>query len=264
MHRRNALKFLAGAAAATCPTCLSLASAFAAEKSTGAHGGAAPWGYEGANGPEHWGDLAPANRVCGVGFQQSPIDIDNAIDAQTGGIDISYTTSPLRILNNGHTVQVNCDPGSQMQLDGQTFKLLQFHFHHPSEHTHQGRSHDMEAHLVHASDDGTLAVLGVFITEGAHNKALGPVWDNMPMSAGPENRVGSVIVAPERLLPDQRTFYRYYGSLTTPPCSEKVIWSVYGMPIEASRAQVQKFAALFPMNARPAQPLNRRFLLKSP
>jgi len=263
MNRRHALKIMTGAAFASCPTCLALTSATSALAAETAHGEAPRWSYEGADGPSHWSELSPANRVCGVGFQQSPIDIDSSIRAEVGGIGISYGAMPLRVVNNGHTIQVNCEPGSEIRMDGQTFKLLQFHFHHPSEHTFRGKSFDMEAHFVHASADGTLAVLGVFIAKGAPNDVLAPIWHNMPTVAGPEKRVNSVSVFPERLLPADRTFHRYYGSLTTPPCSEKVIWSVYGTPVEASSAQVGKFASIFPGNARPIQNLNRRFLLKS-
>ncbi len=266
MNRRRALKVISGAAFATCPICLSLTStAMAAEKAApaAAHGAAKPWSYEGTNGPEYWGDISPANQVCGVGFQQSPIDIDQSIRAEINGIKVSYGTTPLRVLNNGHTIEVVCEPGSNIVVDGQSFKLLQFHFHHPSEHTFRGKAYDMEAHFVHAADDGTLAVLAVFIAKGATNQALAPIWRNMPTSTGPEKLVSSVTVSPERLLPSDRSFYRYYGSLTTPPCSEKVIWSLYGTPIEASPDQVQKFATIFPGNARPIQNLNRRFLLKS-
>jgi len=251
---------LTGAAFATCPTCLSLTSALAAGTT---HGDTPHWGYTGAEGPDHWGDLSPANHVCGVGFQQSPIDINNSIRAEVEGIKISYRSTPLKVVNNGHTIQVNCEPGSSITVDSQDFKLLQFHFHHPSEHTFRGKAYNMEAHFVHAAENGTLAVLGVFIAQGVENPVLTPIWQNMPTTAGPEKLVDSVTVSPERLLPDDRAFYRYYGSLTTPPCSEKVIWSIYGEAIEASSGQVQQFASLFPGNARSVQKLNRRFLLRS-
>ncbi len=265
MRRRQALKYIAVGAALTCPSCLSIATALASGKSGESHAGghSASWGYEGNGAPENWQDLSPANRVCGVGFQQSPIDIGHSIPAETGKLDISYKSTPLRILNNGHTVQVNCDAGSSVTLDGKAFKLLQFHFHHPSEHTLRGRAFDLEAHFVHVSNDGVLAVLGVFVAQGADNGALAPIWDNIPASAGPEKRVASITVFPERLLPSDRTYYRYYGSLTTPPCSEKVIWSVFQTPLEASSDQVKKFASIYPTNARPTQALNRRFLLRS-
>ncbi len=256
VSRRRAFRFLAGAVA--CPTCLALISstAFAAEH------GEAVWSYEG-DGPVYWGGTSTSNRVCGAGLQQSPIDLRNAINAKTGGIEVRYNSIPLRIINNGHTIEIKCEPGSKIRHDGKDFKLIQFHFHHPSEHAIKGRAYDMEAHFVHASDDGVLAVLGVFISQGAENNFLVPIWENMPTKAGPEIRQPSTIISPARLLPTDRTYYRYLGSLTTPPCSEKVIWSIYQTPVSASKAQIEKFAAIFPMNARPLQSLNRRFLLKS-
>jgi carbonic anhydrase len=267
--RRSVLKYMAGAAAA-CPTCLSVASALASEK-TAAQGaakaskgyGAAHWTYGGDMGPQHWGDMNAGNRVCSLGFQQSPIDLSAAISADPGSVSVDYKPTTLRVVNNGHTIQCNTDPGSSMTLDGQNFRLLQFHFHHPSEHAMDGRRFDMEAHFVHINDAGMLAVLGVFIEPGGENDVLAPVWQNMPKTAGPERKISSVMIEPVRLLPAKREYYRYLGSLTTPPCSETVIWSVFNQPVQASSAQVGQFASLFNMNARPLQGLHRRLLLKS-
>ncbi len=264
--RRSVLKYMASAAA-TCPTCLSAASAFASEQKAAAVApmghGAAHWSYGGDTGPEHWGDLNAGNKVCSMGFQQSPIDLRAAIPASPGRIAVNYKPTTLRVVNNGHTIQCNTDPGSTMNLDGDTFRLLQFHFHHPSEHALDGRRFDMECHFVHVNDAGTLAVLGVFIEPGGENNALAPIWHHMPHKAGGEKKVSSVHIDPNRLLPANRQYFRYLGSLTTPPCSEKVIWSVFSQPIQASTAQVGIFAGLFDMNARPLQGLHRRLLLKS-
>ncbi len=263
MNRRSIVKGLVlGGAAAACPTCLGMAEALASEKGAKTHGGGAPhWEYTGDAGPTHWGELSPANSVCSLGLQQSPIDIHGQISAEMDGISVDYGTTPLRVVNNGHTIQANCDPGSRIVLDGETYNLLQFHFHHPSEHQVDGKPYPMECHFVHASDSGVLAVLGVFIESGGKNATLAPIWDAMPQEAGDEVKVSSVTISPAELLPHDRRFYRYYGSLTTPPCSEKVIWSVYRQPVTASAAQINTFGTLFPMNARPIQRLNRRFLL---
>jgi carbonic anhydrase len=260
--RREVLKMIAGAAVGLCPTCVSIASAFASEKKSGNHEANPHWGYkDGASGPAQWGELTPANQVCSVGFQQSPIDLTKGLDARLGGIDINFKPMPLHVVNNGHTIQVNCEAGSDIRFDGKTYRLLQYHFHHPSEHALNGKRFQMEAHFVHVGDDGTLAVLGVFFKPGQENAALGKIWSSMPTKAGEENKGGKV--SPAALLPQDRAYYRYYGSLTTPPCSEKVIWSVYAQPLEASMSQFQEFARLFPMNARPLQLRNRRYLLKS-
>ena len=263
MERRSVLRLLAGVA--FCPTCLSVANATASGTS-GAHGGgpavAPHWGYEGAGGPEHWGQLEPGFRVCELGLQQSPVDLAQSIGANLGAFRATWRQMPLRVVNNGHTIQVNCADGSHADVDGRRFRLIQFHFHHPSEHAVDGQRHAMEAHFVHASESGALAVLGVFIERGAANAALAPIWEAMPRSEGPEVDA-AVSIAPEQLLPTERDYYRYLGSLTTPPCSERVIWTVLRQPITASSAQIQEFADIFPMNARPLQPLNRRFLLET-
>ncbi len=266
MHRRKVLKYLAGAAA-VCPSCLSVASALASEKKAAAEGhgaksagGPPHWEYKGEAGPENWGELSPGFRVCDLGFQQSPIDLDSAIVANVGGIEIDYRTMPLGVVNNGHTIQVNCEPGSGMVLDGTHYKLLQYHFHHPSEHLLSGKRFDLECHYVHISDSGMLAVLGVFLQPGAHNEALAPIWSAMPREPG-KSSGGSV--SPAALLPEDRGYFRYLGSLTTPPCSQKVIWSVFNSPVEISTDQVRQFASIFQMNARPVQGLHRRLLLEN-
>ena len=247
-----------------------MASAFASEKAAGhggaakkAHGGKAHWGYDGPEGPEHWGELAPGNRACSLGFQQSPIDLAKATPAQPGTIGVAYQPTSLRIVNNGHTIQCNTDPGSTANIDGRDFNLLQFHFHHPSEHAMDGKRFDMEAHFVHVGADGTLAVLGVFIEPGAGSNLLAPIWTHMPHAAGPEVKISGTTISPVDLLPNDRRYFRYLGSLTTPPCSQKVIWSVFRSPVQASSRQVGQFAQMFPMNARPLQPLHRRLLLGS-
>jgi carbonic anhydrase len=202
------------------------------------------------------------NKVCSLGFQQSPVDLRGAIPASPGAISVDYRPSTLHVVNNGHTIQCNTDGGSTMTLDGVQYRLLQFHFHHPSEHAIDGRRFDMECHFVHIDSAGGLAVLGVFIEPGGENQVLAPVWRHMPHGKG-EKKVASTHIDPARLLPANRQFFRYLGSLTTPPCSEKVIWSVFSQPVQASTAQVSQFAGLFDMNARPLQGLHRRLLLKS-
>jgi carbonic anhydrase len=257
ISRRHALRQL-GLGAVVCPACLALGARVGlAGTGHGAH-----WGYEGDVGPDHWGELRPDFKVCELGFEQTPVDLTGAVRAELSGVQPLFQTMPLRILNNGHTIQANCAPGSKTLIGGEPFELLQFHFHHPSEHLLSGRAFDLELHFVHKSAAGQLAVLGVFIRPGAENPALAPLWAAMPAEAGDEQAVDATI-APAELLPADRGFFRYQGSLTTPPCSEGVLWTVFKTPIEASTAQIRQFAALFPVNARPAQPLHRRYLLES-
>lgn len=264
ISRRRVIQQLAIGSVA-CPTCLSLLGgrhAQAESATTPSHGGAAHWSYEGEAGPQNWGELSADFRVCELGFEQTPIDLRNAVSAQLAGVEPDFQSMPLTIINNGHTIQVNCSPGSRTRIDDRPFELLQFHFHHPSEHLLAGRAFELELHFVHRSDTGQLAVLGVFIQLGTENAALEPIWAAMPTEAGPAQEIGTPI-RPAALLPTDRGFFRYQGSLTTPPCSEGVLWTMFKQPIEASEAQIRKFAGLFPVNARPVQGVNRRFLLQS-
>jgi carbonic anhydrase len=253
--RRDILRWMATGAVA-CPTCLSLGVSHAAE--TG-HGGT-PWDYTGDGAPDHWGSLESRFRVCDLGLEQSPIDLQRSLPAEVGAVRPFFRPTPLRILNNGHTVQVNADEGSYSEIIGQRFELLQFHFHHPSEHLLNGESFPLEVHFVHRSAAGHLAVLGVFFREGATNRELAKVFNAMPAQVAPERNAG-MFVDPERLLPLSRGYFRYMGSLTTPPCSQGVLWTVFSEPIDASSTQIQQFSSIFSLNARPIQPLNTRFLL---
>jgi carbonic anhydrase len=216
------------------------------------------WSYEGEGGPEHWGELSPDNALCSRGVEQSPIDVAQPTDADLVNLDFAYqTVSPLHIVNNGHTAQVNVPAGLTLTLDGTSYSLKQFHFHAPSEHTVDGQALAMELHLVHAAEDGTLAVVGLLLAEGEAHEVLKPVFEAFPAMAGPEQEVaGSVELA--ALLPAVRTTYRYEGSLTTPPCSEGVHWLLLTEPAQVSAAQVAAFHKVFGDNARPVQPLNER------
>jgi carbonic anhydrase len=272
--RRKVLAGLIGGA--LCPVCAGLsgrviAAETAPKAAAAGHGAAAGkaaghdavhWGYGGAGSPDKWGTLEADFRVCSLGMEQSPINLSGPTKAQLATVVPSFAEMPLTILHNGHTIQVNCAPGSKSMIDGQQFDLLQFHFHHPSEHVIDGKPAAMELHFVHRNAAGNLAVLGVMMEAGADNKALAPIWAAMPMAAGPAQTTGT-IVAPAELLPAKREFWRYQGSLTTPPCSEGVLWTVFRDPIQMSPAQVAKFAQLFPVNARPPQGRGRRFLLET-
>jgi carbonic anhydrase len=221
--------------------------------------GAHAWGYTGSHGPEHWGDI---NATC-TGAQQSPIDITTtaATDAEIDKIDFNYKSSTLSIVNNGHTIQANIAPGSSIKVADKTYELLQFHFHSPSEHTTDGQSHDMEVHLVHKAADGALAVVGVMLDKAKANDTLAPIWNNMPSKPGTNDIKGATIAAADLLPKKTDDFYHYMGSLTTPPCTEVVSWFVMKDGITVSDKQVAKFVDTVGTNARPVQPLNRRFVL---
>jgi carbonic anhydrase len=184
------------------------------------------------------------------------------MQGEAGNISLDYRPLPIRILNNGHTIQVNADPGSSCTINGVKYDLAQFHFHHPSEHLVDGKAFEMEVHFVHKSAAGALAVVGVFFKAGSYNAGLQPIFDQMPKNEGPEAMAAGHF-DPAVFIPLSRTYFRYAGSLTTPPCSEGLTWTIFREPIEASPAQIAQFAALFPNNARPVQPKNRRFLIET-
>lgn len=219
------------------------------------------WGYIGKEGPENWGNISSDYYACQSGKSQSPVNLQKAIDADLPPLKINYQKTPLSIINNGHTIQVDYQPGSILMLDNEPYELLQFHFHNPSEHQVEGKALPMELHLVHKSEKGSLAVIGVFLKQGQENQALQQVWQNMPMQKEQKITKQNISINAAQLLPKNKDYYRYFGSLTTPPCSETVNWIVLKEPVEVSQRQVQKFAKIFPMNARPVQQVKRRFLL---
>jgi len=219
----------------------------------------AHWGYEGEEGPAHWGELDPAFEMCAKGKNQSPINISTPNEKDLANIAFHYQPSEVNILNNGHTVQVNYDTGSYIELDGVRYNVVQFHYHTPSEHEVEGNLFAGELHIVHQSADGKFAVVGLFLQEGAANAAFDPFINNLPAQETEVKDMGVKIDVMD-LLPSIQTTYRYSGSLTTPPCSEGVSWMVMTTPVELSSAQLSKLESLFEANNRPVQPLNDRSL----
>ncbi|MCX7759766.1 MAG: carbonic anhydrase family protein [Hydrogenothermaceae bacterium] len=219
------------------------------------------WSYEGETGPEHWADLAPENFWCKL-KNQSPVDISNTVEGQNPKLEISYKKEEdYKIINNGHTLQVNVPPANFVSLNGKAYQLIQFHFHSPSEHTIKGKNYPMELHLVHKSDKGELLVIGVMIKEGPSNGILREIFNQAPVEEGEkELKLPFNIYS---LLPKNRDYYLYSGSLTTPPCTEGVTWIVLKTPITASKDEIEKFRTIMKHpNNRPIQPLNSRFILK--
>lgn len=216
------------------------------------------WDYDGKEGPDHWGELDPAFEVCKNGKNQSPIDITGKGEAALDPIEFNYQPAPLSIVNNGHTIQVNLPKGSTITTGGKKYDLLQFHFHNPSEHKAEGKASEMEVHFVHKNAEGGLAVVGVFMNKGKENAAIKNIWGHLPAKAGKEQQVKDVKVNPADLLPANKAYVNYPGSLTTPPCSEGVNWHVMKEPIEVSEEQIKKFGTIIKESARPVQPLNGR------
>ncbi|MEI6384501.1 MAG: carbonic anhydrase family protein [Betaproteobacteria bacterium] len=211
------------------------------------------WGYEGDNGPEHWGASFP---ICGKGKKQSPLNIVGPFEKSKDVLSVSYKEGPLKILNNGHTIQVNVEPGSKLTIGKEEFDLLQFHFHRPSEEQVDGKNAAMVAHFVHKSKEGKLSVIGVLLNEGKDSAAIKTLWANLPPKEGEEYLPAKVAFNPGTMLPKDLGFYNYEGSLTTPPCTEGVNFYILKTPADISKAQLAKFP--FKMNARPVQNLNGR------
>ncbi|MFZ6687214.1 carbonic anhydrase [Undibacterium sp. SXout11W] len=235
--------------------------AAAIAKAMDAHGAGA-WGYQGETGPLSWGKLSPANSKCDIGDRQSPIDIRDGIRVDLDPIVFDYRVSGFNVIDNGHTVQVNVGAGNYITVMGRNYELVQFHFHKPSEERINGKSFEMVVHLVHKDADGKYAVIAVLIERGKPHSAIQQVWNNLPL----EKTIPQEALTPldlNKVLPQKREYYTYMGSLTTPPCTEGVLWMVMKEPIELSPEQIGIFNRLYSMNARPIQKSSGRLIKES-
>ena len=217
------------------------------------------WAYSGDTGPENWGRLKPEFQQCMLGKRQSTIDIRDGIAVQLDPIQFDYRPTGFRVIDNGHTVQVNVDPGNGIIVQGRRYELVQFHFHRPSEERINGKQYEMVAHLVHKDLDGKLAVVAVLMDAGKGHPIVQQVWNNLPL----EKQVEQAAMAPmdlNQLLPEKRQYYTYMGSLTTPPCTEGVLWMVMKQPAAVSPEQIGVFSKLYQMNARPIQSASGRLI----
>lgn len=221
------------------------------------------WSYEGETGPEHWASLRPEWKLCGDGARQSPIDIRDGVAVDLDPVRLDYRDTRFRITDNGHTIQVDVGDGMSMEVRGRRYDLVQIHFHRPSEERFGGRAFDMVAHFVHRDIDGHLAVLAVPLERGDHPNALiQTLWNNLPLERN-SSYLPEVAINPAGLLPPTPEHYLYMGSLTTPPCTEDVLWVVMRQPVQISDDQLRIFARLYPRNSRPIQPVNGRLILES-
>ncbi len=217
------------------------------------------WSYGGAANPTRWAELSPDFATCELGKDQSPINITGVVKGKPSQISFNYESTPLVVVNNGHTIQVNYAPGSTVTIDGEEYTLLQFHFHTPSEHTIDGNASAMELHLVHRNAAGKLAVVGILIKEGAANPMISKVWQNIPTTGKTQILKDSVINAVD-LLPKSKSYFSYTGSLTTPPCSEGVKWNLLVEPMTLSEVQINEYGNIYQVDARPIQSANGRVI----
>ncbi|GGC86706.1 carbonic anhydrase [Undibacterium terreum] len=220
------------------------------------------WSYEGEDGPLRWGKLNPTYAKCDSGDRQSPIDIRDGLRVDLNPVTYDYKPSRFSVIDNGHTIQVAVGPGNYISLLGHIYELVQFHFHKPSEERINGKSFEMVVHLVHKDGDGKVAVVAVLLERGKAQGLIQTVWNNLPLEKNdPVQPLITLDVS--QILPQQREYYTYMGSLTTPPCTEGVLWIVLKQPVEISSDQLAIFGRLYPMNARPVQKASGRVIKES-
>jgi len=218
------------------------------------------WSYSGANAPAHWADLRPDYHACRSGTKQSPVNIAQFYQDDLPEMELRYGSVPLSLINTGQTVQVNIPAGNAFFADGMRYTLKQMVFHTPSEHYMDGAPYPMELQMLHRGDDGTQVILSVMLKIGPANRVIQGIWQNIPVQTFAEKTLASVMFSPKDVMPDTLDYYKYTGSLTTPPCNEGVTWFVMKDPITLSEDQLRAFQTLFPVNARSVQPLNGRVI----
>jgi carbonic anhydrase len=230
------------------------------------------WSYSGADGPTHWADLNSDYKACGDGTEQSGIDFTGTRSGDFVRIALSYKPEPFEVKNNGHAIEVAAlksedtlalADSSNPDAPLTDYVLAQFHFHAPSEHTLNGKHFPVEVHFVHQAPNGKLAVVGVFVEQGETNPTFAKIASKIPSQADQTNQMSSDL-NPEGLIPPlDGTAFRYDGSLTTPPCTEGVIWTVYKQPVTLSASQIEALTSVYSDNARPVQPIGDRVILRA-
>jgi len=221
------------------------------------------WGYTADVGPSHWSELNKQYNMCSEGKSQSPINIVATSDVNLSALDLNYTTASTSVIDNGHSVQVNIASGSTFTIGTDKYELKQFHFHTPSENNINAKSFPLEAHFVHATADGKLAVVAVMFEEGKENAILSKIWGKFPLKRGEKTDFNLTSEDVNTLMPKDKDYYKFTGSLTTPPCSEEVKWHVIKKPQTVSKEQVKQFFDIYGhTNNRPIQDTNKRNIIE--
>ena len=215
------------------------------------------WGYDEESGPDAWGKLVEAFALCGSGTKQSPIDLPRSAK-QGRHVKIAYRAAPMHIMDNGHTIQLSYDAGSRIHINGVTYELKRIQMHSPSEHTINGTVYPMELQLIHTDAKNKIAILSVLLEKGANNAELEKIFAFMPKGKKKEDSPHDIMVDAGKLVPHDKHSIQYTGSLTSPPCSEGVIWNVFKQPMELSEQQIKAFRLRYSGNARPVQTLGGR------
>lgn len=222
------------------------------------------WSYQGENGPEHWHEIDEECKVAKYGKSQSPINIVTnqlCTEPTVKPAKLSYTDTIYYLENTGHTIQlIPQNRNNYIVIDEEEYWLEQIHFHRPSEHQLDGKAMEMEAHFVHRSKQGTIAVLGLFLIEGQKNKLFKEAFSRFPKEKSQTDALVHLNQAVNivELFPENSCVYRYSGSLTTPPCTETVKWNIFRQPVEISREQIEQFRQIYENCSRPIQNLNDR------
>lgn len=216
------------------------------------------WSYAGETGPERWAELAPEFAAC-RGERQSPVDLRDARRLTYSPLQFRYRSSTLSLVNDGRSLRALYRPGSYLSVGGRDYQLEEFHFHLPGEHRINGAGADMELQLVHRDPQGQLAIVAVPMKAGRRvNTTLSRIWDHMPAAGGTSFYDRQSGINPLFLLPTNRSYFSYPGSLTEPPCTEGVEWFVLTEPVEVDESYLHRLRQVIGHNARPVQPLNGR------
>lgn len=233
------------------------------------------WGYHGAVAPAYWGGLKPEYSVCSTGSAQSPVNIAQYVQEDLPALKPAYRPTPLNVTNTGNTIYASYAPGSFLNIGDTAYELKHIHFHTPSSHYIDGSPFAMEAHFIHQSASGEIAVIAVMFSVGAANSTIEAIWQNVPMGQG-SRQVPGIGISASDIMPESPAamntdagadqaekgleYYTYSGSLVTPPCAEGVRWIVLKNGITLSEEQLRVFQSIFPSNSRPIQPLNGRII----
>lgn len=238
------------------------------------------WDYKGNIGPARWSHLDHAFALCVTGKEQSPIDLPKTSASSPSQLSLNYSPAVMviendgptdlffgdtkTIVNTGHTIQLNYHNKNEYEaitFANETYRLVQLHFHTPSEHQLHGDSFPLEIHFVHQSDHGKVLVIAVFVERGEKNETLQRIINHLPNDMNQEHVIAAEKISPAALLPQVKDYYSYVGSLTVPPCTQGVQWLIMREPIKALPGQIMQMRrAVGYGSARPVQPLNERIV----
>ncbi|UTW55239.1 carbonic anhydrase [Kordiimonas sp. SCSIO 12610] len=219
------------------------------------------WSYEGNTGPDNWGNLSPDYKLCSAGQYQSPINIEGTDPAILHDLQLNYNVHPVDLRHHGKHIVQNYSNQSVLNVGASAYELKTLTFKSPAEHTIAGNRYPLEIQLTHQNKNGEVAILSIFGATGSENLALNEIIANLPLEAGQTSKNDKVVFNARDLTPHNKAYYRYNGSLTTPPCTEGVNWYILKTPIEASPQQINMLNALSGNNARPVNTRNHRIIL---